>query len=64
MKQYQHFQEALFIAWTDFLLMNFVLIIFVSNFIIFTDDNINVITDDQGLFMDFQCYYSDAILMI
>lgn len=56
MKQYQHFQEALFIAWTDFLLMNFVLIIFVSNFIIFTDDNINVITDDQGLFMDFQCY--------
>lgn len=38
MQQYQHFQEALFIALPDYLLMNFVLIIFVSKFIIFIDD--------------------------
>lgn len=48
MKQYQDFQEVLFIALPDFLFMNFALIILASKFIIFTDDNIiNIITNDQ-----------------
>ena len=48
-KQYQHFQEIPFIALPDFLFMNFALIILLSKFIIFTDDNsvINLITHDE-----------------
>lgn len=49
MKQHQHFPEYPFIALPDFLFMNFTLIMLVSKFIIFTDDNsvVNLITDGQ-----------------
>lgn len=48
MKQYQHFTEALFIAFLRFLFMNSALIMLVSKFIIFTDSSvINLITDEQ-----------------
>lgn len=48
MKQYQHFTEALFIAFLGFLFMNSALIMLVSKFIIFTVNSvINLITDEQ-----------------